>query len=305
MGIVVSLSNAWRKNAPELAGLWNGALPDFVTAHSPRDLPAGIPVFTYHLVEPASFEADLDFLAQNCYRTLSGAELVDYLAGKLSLSERAVMLTFDDGPPHLFDVAFLIIKRQSVKVTAFVAPGVHADTGADAGIDARPMSWEEIQAIHASGLVDVQSHTLESRFAPKWPNPVPLAGCEPQLEASRRGSPLSFGEDLARSRTELEARLPGARVNQLAFPMYLGTPAAVDTANSLGFCACFWGLMPSRAVNRRGDSPFFISRLSDEFLRRLPGARRITLRHLLRERMHRISAARAWRRRYASSAAMV
>jgi hypothetical protein len=38
--------------------------------------------------------------------------------------------------------------------------------------------------------------------------------------------------------------------------------------------------------------------MSDEFLRRLPGDGRISVRELLRLRMGRIQAARAWRRRY-------
>jgi peptidoglycan/xylan/chitin deacetylase (PgdA/CDA1 family) len=298
MSFMTALSGVWRKNSPEVRGLWDGSLPDFVTRRRPREL-CGVPVFTYHLVEPQELEADLEFLAANGYRTLRAADLVDYLAGAWDPQGPAVMLTFDDGPRNFFDSAFPLLQRFGARAVAFIAPGLHADAGRDDTAQARPMSWQEMATIHASGLVEFQSHTFESRFVPQWPAVAPLAGCDPDLERRRRGAPRAFADDLALSRLTLESRFPGGRVDQIAFPMYVGTAAAVDAARALGFRACHWGLIPGRPINARGDSPFFISRLSDEFLRRLPGAGRITLRQLVRGRLHRIQRARAWRRQFA------
>ena len=128
--------------------------------------------------------------------------------------------------------------------------------------------------------------------------PAALSGCDPVLEARRRKAPLSFAEDLAASQKMIEARLPGTKVDQLCFPQYLGTSEAVSVAESLGFRGCHWGLTAGRPLNRKGDSPFFISRVTDEFLRRLPGTGRISLRELLQQRVHRIQTARAWRQRF-------
>jgi len=294
-----AISDAWRKNTPELMGLWTGALPDFVTARRPKEPLVGVPVFSYHLVEHEAFEADLEFLRANQYRTVRSAEMVAFLQGRCELPPRSVMLTFDDGAKNFHDVAFPLLSRYAAHATAFIAPGLHGDDDADKSFDARPMSWQEIRAIHAAGIVEFQSHTLESRFVPDWPMPVPLAGCAPALEASRRGLPQAFDQDLERSRGMLESQLGGATVDQLAFPMYVGTDAAVDAARALGFRACYWGLVPGRPLNRRGDSPFHISRASDEFVRRLPGSGRISVEGLIRARLHRAQTARQWRRRFA------
>ena len=299
MRLFTTVREAWRKNAPEAFGLLNGALPDFVTARRPRRDVVGVPVFSYHLVESDSFEADLEFLAINGYATLGGSDLVAYLSGARSPAGRSVMLTFDDGPRNFFDVAFPLLKRFNARAVAFIAPGLHADADRDDELGARPMTWQEMRIIHASGLVEFQSHTYESRFVPCWPMAVPLAGCDPLLEHSRRREPLQFDADLAMSRKEIEEHLPGTSVDQLAFPMFVGTSAAVAAARGLGFRACYWGLTPGRPLNRPGDSPFFVSRLSDEFLRRLPGVGRISIRQLLHGRLQRIKAARAWRRRTA------
>jgi peptidoglycan/xylan/chitin deacetylase (PgdA/CDA1 family) len=296
------MRDAWRKNAPELAALFNGALPGFVTAPAPRDALDGVPVFSYHSVTAENFEADLSFLCDNNYQTLSSVEFLNILDGAAAMPERSVLLSFDDGPANFYAVSFPLLKKYNANAVAFVAPGLHSESGHHA-VAARPMSWPEIAEIHASGLVEFQSHTFESRHVPAWPRPVPLVDCEPALEdARRRAVALSFADDLALSRQLLEERLPGLTVNQLAFPQYLGTDAAIIAAMSLGFRGCYWGLTPGRALNKPGDSPFRVSRVNDEFLRRLPGSGRISMRGLVAERVRRVKAARNWRIKYARSA---
>lgn len=303
MGLLQALKDSWRKNAPEVIGLLDGSMPRFITAGRPREPLEGVPVFCYHLVTAEQLGADLEFLRRNGYRTLDADEFLELLAGSRPLPARSVVLSFDDGPRNFHDVAFPLLREFKARALHFIAPGLHADANENDGVADRPMTWQEILAIHRSGLVKFQSHTLESRFVPKWPLPAALAGCEPRIEESRRRPPLALAEDFVRSKQALEARLPGLVVNHLSFPMYLGTQQAVDTAKAAGFRACHWGYLPRRALNRAGDSPYFISRLSDEFVRRLPGAGRAGLAELLRERARRVQVARAWRRRFAPFAA--
>jgi hypothetical protein len=298
MTITTVLKDAWRKNMPEVQALLNGSLPQFVVARRPQEALDGVPVFNSHIVEAEVFEADLKFLKANGYHTIGAHDFADYLSGVRELPPRSVMLTFDDGPKNFYDVAFPLLKQYGLRAVHFIAPGLHAEE-VEGATEARPMSWQEIREIHDSGLVDFQSHTFESRYVPTWPCIAPLAGCDPALESKRRRAvPLPFAEDLALSRRELEARLPGARIDQLAFPMYIGSAAAVESARQLGFRVCHWGLIDQRPLNRPGDSPYHVSRLSDEFVRRLPGMGRATLAGLARERLNRIRAGRAWRRRF-------
>jgi len=302
MSLRTSLQSAWQKNGPEIRGLFDGALPTFVWSPRPSDQLQGIPVFCYHLVDTDEFEADLQYLSANGYVTVLGSDLVRILAEQSKAPERTVALTFDDGPRNFFDVSFPLLVKYRSRATAFVAPALHAEARVEADIEDRPMTWQEIETIHRSGLVEFQSHTLESRFVPRWPEPVALCGCNPTLERERRGAPLPLLDDLVRSRQILESRLPGAVVNQLAFPAYLGTPETIDVARTAGIGACYWGLRSGRGLNRPGDSPQYISRLSGEFLRRLPGTGRISLPELIEGRLRRAAAAREWRRRQAAQA---
>lgn len=300
--MLARLGDIWRKNAPELIAYYNGGLPDFITARRPRAGLAGVPIFCYHVVETPRLRADLQYLARNGYRTLSAAGFVDVLEGKVPHDGRSVLLTFDDGPRNFYDVAFPLLREFQAHALAFIAPGLHAEAAAgDAQQQQRPMNWTELREIHASGLVSFQSHTLESRFLPRWPMIAPLAGVLPSIEAQRRGAPLDLESDLRRARAMLEEKLPGHVADQLSFPMYIGTEDAVRIAKSCGIRACYWGHIPGRALNRPGDSTFHVSRVSDEFLQRLPGDGRAGWRDMVRERLHRSRVARDWRRQYATS----
>lgn len=287
--LAARMRSSWEKNAPELFGLFNGALPPFVHARQPRLPAAAVPVFAYHRVSGAQLREDLAFLARNGYRALSGHEFLEHLSGRC-VQSTAVVLSFDDGPRNFYLEALPALSEFRARAIAFIAPGLHSDD--DGGGFERPMTWQEITAVHETGLIEFQSHTLESRFVPRWPRAVPLVGCSARLQSQRRGAPLPLGQDLERSRWLIRERLPGALVDQLAFPAYRGTPLAVITARMHGFRACYWGLLAGRDLNRPGDSPFWISRLSGEFLRRLPGSGRVSLRELIGRRLHAARSAR-------------
>ena len=277
------LRKSWRKNRQEIKGLFNGGIPRFLFASRPSELGDGVPVFCYHTVSALDMERDLGFLANNGYRTLSGDELLAHLCGDAPAPPRSAVLTFDDGAYNFFQVVMPLLKRYRMKALAFVAPGMHFDR-APAGFESvahRPMTWNELREIHASGFVDVESHTYESRYVPEWPVPIPLDGVAPELEARLRTAALPLLEDLRMAKALLEGQLPGKVVKHLAFPAYDGTAEGIEAAQRCGYEACHWGLLPGRPVNRSGASPLHVARLSHEYLRRLPGDRRETLANLV------------------------
>jgi hypothetical protein len=153
--------------------------PPFVTG---GPLPAGhVPVFCIHSVEPESFQLKLDHLARNGYVTLSANEYLEVLAGRRSAPERAVVLTFDDGRASVRTVAWPLMRRYGMKGVVFVIPArvpsfagplpptwddVLAGQAKPESVTERErgphalMSWEELAELAASGLFDLESHTL-------------------------------------------------------------------------------------------------------------------------------------------------
>lgn len=153
--------------------------PPFVTG---GDLPPGhVPVFVFHGLEPVAFGRKLAHLAENDYRTLSAEEYLRVLTGRDHAPERAVVLTFDDGRGSLWSVGYPLMRRFGMCGIVFLVPGRTASRSGplpphwgdvEAGRDAAEevlrrdegagalLSWEEVEALSATGVFDFQSHTL-------------------------------------------------------------------------------------------------------------------------------------------------
>lgn len=276
------LVNSWNKNWPELWCSLNGGMPQFVFARQPAPIGNAVPVFHFHIVNPRLFGADLRFLLRNDYATAFADELLDHMLGRRKLAANSIVLTFDDGPVNLYRYAYPLLRRYRCRAVAFISPGLHRDESALMRED-RLCTWREIQEMHDSGLVDFQSHTFEHRFAPRWPQPWPLTGIDDTVAQQRRGSAMSLAEDFTLSRQTIEQRLR-KHVEHLAFPNYRSTAAASAVARNVGYRGLWYGTLPHRPCNRTGDSPCFISRISGEFIRRLPGTGRRRLTEILSDR---------------------
>jgi peptidoglycan/xylan/chitin deacetylase (PgdA/CDA1 family) len=153
--------------------------PPFVTGGA---LPRGhVPVFCFHSLEPESYARKLEHLARNGYVTLSADEYFAFLSGRLEPPERAVVLTFDDGRSSLRTIGLPLMRRHGLKGIVFVIPGrtlsrpgplpptlddVPSGRTSVAELLAREegpeafLSWEEMQDVQASGLIDFASHSL-------------------------------------------------------------------------------------------------------------------------------------------------
>ena len=279
------IANRWRKNGPELAGVLTRGLPSFVLASRPGPLRGGVPVFCYHLVEPGTFEQDLAFIAANGYRTWDAERLAAYIEGRATMDEPALVLTFDDGAAHFYRVAYPLLKRYTLQAVLFIAPGLHRRAADESDRPDRPCTWEELEEMHASGLVDMQSHTWAHRSLVRWPRPLPLTGIDEASIPGRREPVLSMEEDFRLARKTLEQTL-GKTVRHLALPQYQGARNAAGPARAAGYTALWGGIKPFHPLNVPHQDLFSVVRIPGDYLRRLPGAGRRTLRAILRQRVH-------------------
>ena len=123
-----------------------------------------VPILSYHrfgsgggkmVMSPANFAAQLDWLARNDYRVIRLAQLADYLAGKDALPRRAVVITIDDGYESAHRHALPLLRKYGFPATLFVYTDF---VGSGDGL-----SWQQLQELAASGLVDVQAHSKSHR----------------------------------------------------------------------------------------------------------------------------------------------
>lgn len=121
----------------------------------------GVPVIMYHSVKyeknnpvripKENFEAQMKFLKDNGYTTLSLDELYGFLENNTPVPKKSVVLTFDDGYKDNYETAYPILKKYGFKATIFVITNC-IDTG-------EYLTTEQLKELQANGI-DIESHTL-------------------------------------------------------------------------------------------------------------------------------------------------
>jgi hypothetical protein len=235
--VLTRLREGIRKNSPELQALVSGRMPAFVLGG--RGAAAQVPVFVFHEVEPERFQRQLQFLRSNGYRTLDSDELAEALE-RGHRPGRAVALTFDDASWSFWAFAFPLLLRYGFRAILFAIPGLVPEDGQHypnlddvaAGrcslsdlyrrATIRPLcTWDELATMHASGAVDVQSHSathvrvpiaprlvdfLRPGYDPYWFGNVnvPLSVLDDPTQPERR---LRLGAPVLKSAPRLAGRL--------------------------------------------------------------------------------------------------
>jgi glycosyltransferase involved in cell wall biosynthesis/peptidoglycan/xylan/chitin deacetylase (PgdA/CDA1 family) len=151
---------------------------DLATGCYPRFLFGGslgkwLPVFHFHEVTPAYLDPYLAALAANGYRTVTSDAIARYVRDGRHPGPNSVALCFDDAWASLWTVAAPLLKRYGFQAITYVSPVRVSDaatvrptldqdsTLSDADRSATPFAtWPELRALQASGVIDVQAHTL-------------------------------------------------------------------------------------------------------------------------------------------------
>jgi len=150
-----------------------------------------------HLSEPVeAFEAFLDLLAREGFRTIGLAEVQAHMRGDTPDLKDAIALTFDDGYLDNWVYVAPLLRKRGMKGTVFVNPDFvdprelvrptleDAWAGRVAAADLAPagfMSWEELRLLDREGVLDVQSHAMTHTWH--------FTG--PDIVGWHRGEPLS------------------------------------------------------------------------------------------------------------------
>jgi peptidoglycan/xylan/chitin deacetylase (PgdA/CDA1 family) len=160
----------------ERGGTLRGLL-DLATGRYPLFLFGGpmgrlLPVFHLHEVTAASFEPQLRFLADRGYRTVTSDAIARFVRDGRHPGAGTVALCFDDARASLWTVAAPLLRRYQFQAITYAIPGriepadaprPTLDTDPVVADHATPgspfVTWPELEALHASGTIDVQSHT--------------------------------------------------------------------------------------------------------------------------------------------------
>lgn len=150
--------------------------PESVAAISTAEAaehPIDLPVLMYHsvnskesragdyVITPAAFRQDLEWLKQNGYHTVVIQDLLNYVDQGTPLPEKPVMITFDDGYYNNYLNVFPILREMDMKAVISIIAGEtdkYSQNG-EVSENYTHLTWEEINEMMESGLVEFQNHT--------------------------------------------------------------------------------------------------------------------------------------------------
>lgn len=95
-------------------------------------------------------------------------------------------------------------------------------------------------------------------------------------------------QDLIQSKTVLSERL-NKQIQHFCYPWGMAGEQAVKLSQEAGYISNFWVSLDERNTNKVGDSPFYIPRLKDDYLWRLPGEGRQSLFKIFQTKLRRRS----------------
>jgi peptidoglycan/xylan/chitin deacetylase (PgdA/CDA1 family) len=140
---------------PTPDGLLRQARVPILMYHHIQDAPAGSNALRRDLsVSPQNFEAQLRYLQQEGYETVSLYDLALHLTVGKPLPKHPIVLTFDDGYADAYTHAFPLLQRFGFTGTVFLIT---------APIDANDpafLSWENVGEMHAAGM-DLEPHSYD------------------------------------------------------------------------------------------------------------------------------------------------
>ena len=203
-----------------------------------------IPIVMYHsllkdearhgkyVISPAEFENDLQYLKKHGYTTILMSDLIAYTQGK-ELPEKPVLLTFDDGYYNNYLYAFELAKQYQCKFV--ISPiGYYADQYTDTpDVNAyySHATWEELQEMAESGLVEVQNHSYNLHKSDGSRLGVKKVSGETETQYE---SMLS--QDLLTAQEKIEQHV-GMRPTTFVYPFGAVSKGTPEIVRKLGFSA--------------------------------------------------------------------
>lgn len=103
-------------------------------------------------VTPDKFEAQMSYLQQHGYTSISLDTLAAIYNGQTAAPTHPIVLTFDDGYIDFYLNAYPILRKYSMKVVSFIPTGLIGS--------GYYMNWNQIKEIQASGVATFEAHSI-------------------------------------------------------------------------------------------------------------------------------------------------
>lgn len=236
-------------------------------AHAERT-PGDYVVISYHDIVDSTVTPDLPIYSQTItrarliehfnlltaggYQPVSLQQIVDAKAGGQPLPDKAVLLTFDDGYRSFYDIVFPLLKLYGFPAVQAVV-GSWLDVPENGRVPYgsitlprdRFLTWEQVQILDESPLVEIASHTYNLHYGVKG-NPMgneqaaavtsiwnPQSGYESEAAYVER-----IRNDMARTQQQFQTHM-GRSPRMMVWPYGASSQATLDIAAEYGMIYTF------------------------------------------------------------------
>lgn len=129
-----------------------------------------LPVLMYHkvlknrnslgkyTVLPSELEADLIYMKEHGYTTVTVEDLVAYVYNDVSLPEKPIMLTFDDGFRSYYTYVLPLLEKYESKAVMSII-GEYVDKSSEDKNLNPYLNWSQVEELQASPYVEIQNHS--------------------------------------------------------------------------------------------------------------------------------------------------
>lgn len=185
-------------------------------------------------IDPERFEEQLIAIQNAGYHTIFLEEYADYLAGKTTLPDNPLVITFDDGYTSNYEIAFPLLQKYGMKATIFV---ITSRMGTQE-TQYPHFSWAQAKEMEESGVIRIESHT----------------DTHPDMSSL---SPREQEEEIRRSKYLVDTKLHKT-TKVLSFPYGLYTEGALEAAKQAGYEAAV--LVGDRGSNKAENGTYHLKR---------------------------------------------
>lgn len=135
-----------------------------------------VPILLYHHITEESFDEDkaISLISPSDFRLhmtaiktnftpISLRQYYEYVMcddGSVTIPKNPIIVTFDDGYLSNYEIAYPILKELEIPATIFVVTDTVGAIAGEGKVNNSHFSWEQAREMENSGLIDIQSHTV-------------------------------------------------------------------------------------------------------------------------------------------------
>jgi len=240
----------------------------FLGAQRPNDfggdLEYELPIIMYHATHkgkpgkynlpPSELEKDFIYILEHGCTPIFIKDLIDFVENAKPLPQKPIMITFDDAYTNNYLYAWPIIQKHNVKCIMSVVGKFTDDNYKNGKLcpTGSHLTYEEINELHKSGLVEIQNHTYNCH------GKSGRTGLAKRKRESYEEYEKAISEDLMLLQNILKERF-NINCTAVTYPFGSFSKETETVVKKLGFKAC---LTCSEGINKikQGSSLFSLKR---------------------------------------------